>query len=110
MAAPKARIFGFGFSVLGIVVVNGRGRKKSGRSGFIRFFFFSCLLIYGRQEKPNPATLIFRTARVTTMRQVRSRILAAVKSFFRDRERVKTPQKWERPEAGLGTGFCQCPS
>jgi hypothetical protein len=30
---------------------------------------------------------------VTTMRQVRSRILAAVKSFFRDREGGKAPQK-----------------
>jgi len=68
------------------------GVKKFDQSGFIRSFYFS-LLVYGRQEKPNSATLIFRTAGVTTVRQVRSRILEAVKSFFRGRERTKTLSK-----------------
>jgi len=51
------------------------------------------LLVYERQERPNSATLIFWTAGGTTVRQVRSRILEAVKSFFRDRERAKMPKK-----------------
>jgi len=37
-----------------------------------------------------------------------SRILAAVKSFFRDREGAKMLSTWKRPNAGLGIGFCRC--
>jgi len=108
MAAPKARGFGFRLFSPGLCGGEWPGRKSV--VGLIRFFFNLLHLDYGRQERPNSATLIFRTAGVMAVGQIRFRILEAVKSFFRGKEGAKTPQKWKRPKAGLGIGFCRYPS
>jgi hypothetical protein len=108
MAAPKAHVFWLRLFSPGLCGGEWPGKKSV--VGFIRFFFNLLHLDYGRQERSNSATLIFRTAGVATMRQVRSRILEGVKSFFRDKEGAKTPKKWKRPKVGLGIGFCRCAS